>query len=74
MFINDRGGFVMVKHLLCTNCGYDMVGSEYIANTVDSTLCQGGPMYSNQTLLDLNERPYSQIVCPYCKSVGTWTQ
>lgn len=67
------GGYVMVKHLLCTNCGYDMVGAEYIANTVDASLCQQGPMYSNQTLLDLNSKPYSQITCPYCKSIGTWT-
>lgn len=67
------GGINMVKHLLCTNCGYDMVGSEYIANTVDSSLAIDGPMYSNSTLLDLNTRPYHQIVCPYCKSVGNWT-
>lgn len=63
----------MVKHLLCTNCGYDMVGSEYIANTVDTSLCQDGPMYSNQTLLDLNMKPYQNITCPFCKATGHWT-
>lgn len=50
-----------------------MIGSEYIANTVDSSLCQDGPMYSNQTLLNLNTKPYSQITCPYCQSIGNWT-
>lgn len=63
----------MIKHLQCTHCGYDMVGPEYIANTVDSSLCQEGPMYSNQTLLDLNTKPYNQITCPFCKSIGNWT-
>lgn len=62
----------MIKHLLCTNCGYDMVGAEYLSNTVDSSLCNDGPMYSNSTLLDLNVKPYHQIVCPYCHTTGQW--
>lgn len=63
----------MIKHLQCTNCGYDMVGAEYIANTVDSSLSTDWPIYSNSALLDINTRPYSQIVCPYCKATGQWT-
>ncbi|MDF2596753.1 MAG: hypothetical protein K0R69_3094 [Clostridia bacterium] len=63
----------MIKHLLCNNCGYDMVGSEYIANTVDSSLCKEGPVYSNNTLLEMNTKPYNEVICPYCKTVGSWT-
>jgi uncharacterized Zn-finger protein len=50
-----------------------MVGSEYIANTVDSSLCKEGPVYSNNTLLEMNTKPYNEVICPYCKTVGSWT-
>ncbi len=63
----------MIKHMLCTNCGYDMVGAEYISNTVDSSLCYGDGIYSNSALLNLNTKPYSQVVCPYCHSTGQWS-
>lgn len=63
----------MIKHMLCTNCGYDMVGAEYISNTVDSSLCNGDGIYNNNALLDLNTKPYNQIICPYCHSTGQWS-
>lgn len=69
----DLGGAKMIKHMLCNNCGYDMFGAEYIANTVDSSLSQGGPIYSNSVLLEVNTKPYGEIICPHCKSVGSWT-
>ncbi len=69
----NKGVFSMIKHMQCSNCGYDMFGAEYIANTVDSSLAKEGPIYSNAALLDLNTRPYQDILCPYCKTSGHWT-
>lgn len=63
----------MIKHMQCSNCGYDMFGAEYIAQTVDSSLSKDGAVYSNSNLLEINSRPYSEVICPYCKSVGSWT-
>jgi len=50
-----------------------MFGAEYISNTVDSTLYKDGPVYSNNALLEINTKPYGEVVCPYCKSIGSWT-
>lgn len=50
-----------------------MVGAEYISNTVDTSLCNDGPMYSNSALLSLNVKPYHQIICPYCHTTGQWS-
>lgn len=63
----------MIKHMLCSQCGYDMFGAEYIANTVDSSLCQNGPIYSNNALLEINTKPFGEVVCPYCKSISSYT-
>ena len=64
---------MMIKHMLCSNCGYDMSGAEYIANTVDSSLANEWPIYSNAALLEINSKPQGQVVCPYCKTIGSWT-
>lgn len=62
-----------MKHIQCSNCGYDMCGPEYLANTVDSSLASESMIYQNKALLELNAKPYEQITCPFCKSTGTWT-
>lgn len=63
----------MIKHMLCTHCGYDMVGPEYIASTVDASLSPAGPIYSNNMLLEVSSRSNHEIICPNCQSVGSWT-
>ncbi|MHC1747867.1 MAG: hypothetical protein AB9856_05675 [Cellulosilyticaceae bacterium] len=64
----------MVKYMRCNNCGYDMCGPEYIANTVDPQLYGEGPFYSNNALLEISTKPNSQIVCPFCNSIGNWSK
>ncbi len=58
----------------CTNCGYDILGPEYIANTFYSPVYSDGEYYSNANLLKLNAKPSDEFICPYCKSTINWSK
>lgn len=58
----------------CTNCGYDLLGPEYIASTINSPFYSDGEYYSNSNLLKLSAKPSDEFICPHCKSTINWTK
>ena len=59
----------MTQATRCTNCGYDILGPEYIASTIDSPLYNDGMYYSNSDLLSLSSKSHEELICPHCKSI-----